>query len=61
MPNVGSFCVSCQACKEVPMIQVSSIQFVIHGPGRVPAASRALANGGARFLYREPQVAKFHS
>ena len=28
------------------------------GPGRVPATFRALANGGARFLYREPQVVK---
>ena len=38
----------------------SSYLHSVRSPGRVPAASRALANGGARFLYREPQVVKFH-
>ena len=34
--------------------QVTSILFAARrGPDRVPAASRTLANGGARFLYRD--------
>ena len=43
------------------LIQDTSILFAARrGPGRVPAVSRTLANGGARFLYREPQVVKSH-
>ena len=47
--------------KRCAMIQVTSILFATRrGPDSVPAASRALANGGARFLYREPKAVKFH-
>ena len=43
--------------------QVISILFAARrGSGRVAAASRALTNGGTRFLYRKPHLpqVKFH-